>query len=437
MTDTAEEAHDPYAAFRHAAFWLYAGSYMFAVISSSMLSTAANYDVDRLTKDSPHGSAFYLSILAATAAVPVMLLSLVAGHVVDRLNRKTVLLVTQVALSITPLVYAVLAHRGLHNVWVVYGIILANAIALTFARPTRNAMISTLVPREKLNNAITWNSSIAETSSMLGPAVAGLMIGRYDVGGTLYVAAAAMFACFCVTFWLPRPITHKGEPATLQSLLAGVRFVFNTRLLFASMSLDLFAVLFGGATYLMPIFARELGVGPVGFGLMRSAPAVGAITMGLIQAHRKPYDRAGRAMLLGIAGFGVATIVFGLSKSYPLSLLALVAIGACDNVNVIVRHSLVQLLTPDRMRGRVGAVNQVFIGASNELGGVESGITATLFGPVISVVGGGLATLAVVGTVAWRFPEVLRLGRLRDVKAADVPVEEPTLRSTAETPLSS
>ena len=436
MTDAAEARHDPYAAFRHAAFWLYAGSYMFAVVSSSMLSTAANFDVDRLTKDSTHGSAFYLSILAATAALPVMLLSLVAGHVVDRVNRKTVLLITQVALSITPLAYALLAHRGLHNVWAVYGIILVNALALTFARPTRNAMISTLVPRGKLNNAVQWNSSIAETSSMVGPALAGVMIGHYDVGGTLYVAAAAMFACFCVTLWLPRPPTYGGQPATWQSLVAGIRFVFNTRLLFASMSLDLFAVLFGGATYLMPIFARQLGVGPAGFGLMRSAPAVGAITMGLIQAHRKPYDRAGRAMLLGIAGFGVATIVFGLSKSYPLSLLALVGIGACDNVNVVVRHTLVQLLTPDSMRGRVGAVNQVFIGASNELGGVESGLTTTLFGPVISVVGGGLATLAVVGTVAWRFPEVLRLGRLRDVKAVELPVDAPTLRSTTDAPLS-
>jgi MFS family permease len=450
--------HDPYAALRHGAFWLYATSYVLAVISSAMLSTAASYDVHQLTRDSGRGPAFYLMMLALTAALPVMLLSLLAGHVVDRVNRKTVLLCTQLALTLMPLVYALIAWRGVHSVWSVYGIVLVNAVALTFARPTRTAIISTLVPRRALSNAITWNSSIAETSSMAGPAIAGLLIammatplpsasttlpattqphGYHSVAGTVLASAVAMFICFVVTLFLPRPPDHPGQPATWRSLVAGVRFVFHTRLLFASMSLDLFAVLFGGATYLMPIFAERLGVGPEGFGLMRSAPAVGAITMGLIQAHRRPWDRAGRAMLLGIAGFGVATIVFGLSQHFWLSMGALVAIGACDNINVVVRHSLVQLLTPDPMRGRVGAVNQVFIGASNELGGVESGITADLFGPVASVVGGGIATLGVVATVAWRFPEVLRLGRLRDVQPAEMPVDEPTLRSTTEAPLAS
>ena len=428
--------HDPYAAFRHRAFWIYAGSYVLAVISSSMLAASAKFDVEQLTHGSTRGAAFYLGLLGLVAALPVMFLSLLAGHVIDRANRRTVLLCTQAALSVTPLVYAAIAHRGAHTVWSVYGIVLANAVALTFARPTRNAFIVSTVPRATLNNAITWNSTIFETSGIVGPAIAGLIIGGYDLHVALYVSAAAMVACFVVSFALPKPTVLAGRaPATFQSLVAGLRFVFRTRLLLASMSLDLFAVLFGGATYLMPIFARELGVGARGYGFMLAAPAVGAITSAVIQAHRKPYDRAGRAMLLAIVGFGLATIVFGLSHNYWLSLAMLVLIGAADNVNVVVRHTLVQLLTPDSMRGRVGAVNQVFIGASNELGGLESGLTATSFGLVPSVVGGGVAVIGVCAVVAARFPEVLALGRLRDVVAgAEEPAEEPTLRTTAETP---
>ena len=420
--DAAAEAHDPYAAFRHPAFWVYLSSYVLAVFSSAMMSFAARFEVNELTRHSSQGAAYYLGLLGAVGAIPVIGLSLFAGHVADRFNRKHVLLLTQVVLTICPALFALLAWRGGLTVWTVYAIVLANGVALTFGRPARSALISTLVPRSVFSNAVTWNSSFAETSAILGPALAGPITAGAGLEVALAVAAACMGLCLAISLLLPSGRVDDDKPReqlNWHSLLAGFRFVFRTRLLFATMSLDLFAVLFGGATYLMPVFADRLGVGPSGLGWMQAAPGVGALSMALLQAHRPPFRRAGRAMLIAVAGFGIATIIFGLSQSLLLSLGMLVLMGAFDNVSVIVRHSLVQLLTPDPMRGRVSAVNQVFIGSSNEIGGFESGMTAKLFGsPVASVVVGGVAVIGIVGIIAARFPEVRRLGRLRDVAAA-------------------
>lgn len=431
MPDTVSSSHDAYAAFRYRPFTHFAAGYTLAVISGAMFLTVANYDVHELTKNaSGGGSAKYLTLLALVSALPVLTLSLFAGQLADRVSRKRVLMVTQVALVAMPLLYALLAWHGGHSVWSVLAIVLVYSCATTFSRPARIAMIPGLVSRESLGNAIAWNSSLQETSSMLGPAVAGMLIGHLNVPVTLLVASISMLGAFATTSLLPEPPKLPSEPATLKSLFAGVRFVFSTQLLSATMSLDLFAVLFGGATYLLPIFADRLGVGPTGYGLMRSAPAIGAIAMSVVLAHRKPFERTGRALLWAIVGFGLATIVFGLSRSFPLSLVALAALGAFDNISVVVRHSLVQLLTPESMRGRVGAVNWIFIGASNELGGVESGLTSALVGPVASVVGGGVLTIATVALVAWWFPDLRRLARMHELKPAEIPVEEPTLRAT-------
>jgi MFS family permease len=428
MSDHASPApHDPYAAFRHRPFWIYLSSYVLAVISSAMLSFAAKFEVNELTRSSDRGPDYYLGLLGATGAIPIIFLSLFAGHVVDRFNRKAILLITQVVLSICPAVFAFLAWGGLHSVWTVYAIVLINGSTLAFARPARTALISSLVPRKDLSNAITWNSTFFETSAAIGPAFAGFTIAGAGLSIAMLICAAFMATCLLMSLALPNPATPSGEGRELlswRSLMSGFRFVFNTRLLFAVMALDLFAVLFGGATYLMPRFADRLGVGAFGLGCMVAAPGVGAIAMALSQAHLPPFKRAGSAMLLAVITFGIATIAFGLSRSYYLSLAMLFVIGAADNVSVIVRHSLVQLLTPDSMRGRVSAVNQVFIGSSNEIGGFESGMTAKLFGsPVTSVVVGGAAVLAVVGVIAARFPEVRRLGRLHEVESA--PPEPP------------
>ncbi len=416
--------HDPFAALRYPNFWIYVSSYAIAVVSSVMLSTCAKYEVNELTRNSTSGPSFYLGLLAACGAVPVLTLSIFAGHVADRFSRKGVLILTQIVLSIMPFVFALLAMRGIHSVWVIYAIILVNATALTFARPSRGALIVTLVPRTHFSNAVTWNSSIFEISGALAPAIAGYLIAGTQLSTALFVSGACMFGCLVISLWLPNPKAASGkEPLSLRSLLAGVRFVFRTRLLFAAMSLDLFAVLFGGVTYLMPVFADRLGVGAKGLGWMLAATSFGAISMALLQTARPPYRRAGRALLIAIVGFGVATIIFGLSTSYWLSLAMLFIVGVCDNVSVVVRHSLVNLITPDSMRGRVGAVNQVFIGASNEIGGLESGMTAAAFGPVASAVMGGILTIATCLAIASRFKEIRQLGPLHEIKPA--PPDDP------------
>jgi MFS family permease len=244
--------------------------------------------------------------------------------------------------------------------------------------------------------------------------------GAYEIDA----ACGVLFFLFLLMLRIRPREPREREPATLSSLAAGIRFVWRTKIILGTISLDLFAVLFGGATALMPVYATQvLHVGAVGFGWLKAAPAIGAFITALLIAHLPPMKRAGRAMLLAVAGFGVATIVFGLSRWYWLSLLAFALTGSFDNISVVVRHTLVQVLPPDSMRGRVSAVNNVFIGASNQLGELESGLAGWLLGPVLSVVTGGLGTLAVVAAVALAWPQVRRFGSLRDARPME-PEEE-------------
>jgi MFS family permease len=419
--------HDPYVAFRYPAFRLFAPAQALSVVGAQMLATTAAWQLYQITK-----SEFSLGLLGLLQAAPVILLSLLAGHVADVYSRKRVLVTMQFALVACPLVLALLQYRGVTVPAWIYVVMLVNAAANTFARPARGSLLPTLVPQHVFPNAVTWNSSIFELSSVAGPAVGGLVLGYHGAAAALTLSAALLGACMALTLLLPDPgPAGERKPFSFETITAGLKFVFRTRLLLATMSLDLFAVLFGGATYLLPVFADRLGVGPAGFGWMRAAPALGAGAMALIQAHRRPWNRAGRAMLLAVAGFSAATIVFGLSTNYWLSLAMLLLIGVFDNISVVVRHSLVQLLTPDAMRGRVTAVNQVFIGSSNEIGGFESGATAALMGPVGSVVFGGCCALGVVGAVAATFPEVRNLGKLTDVLPPADPEETAVLTQEA------
>jgi MFS family permease len=267
---------------------------------------------------------------------------------------------------------------------------------------------------------------------MTGPAVGGLISGAKNEH--VVAAFAAVFVCrvfsFVVMLFMKRPTNRAGvESITLQSVIAGIRFVSRTKLILATITMDLFAVLFGGLTYLLPVFASEeyLNVGTTGQGFLRSAEAVGAVCMAMMIAHLAPMKRAGWTLLWAVGGFGAATIVFGLSKWFWLSLVMMFIIGALDNISVVVRHTLVQMLTPDAMRGRVSAVNNVFIVASNDLGGFESGLTAKLFGPVISVVAGGICTILVVLASMKIWPEILSIGSLQDVKPADIAEAEEEL----------
>jgi MFS family permease len=411
--------HDPYEAFRHRGFRLYASSYVLTVIGSQILTATVQWDVYQQSKDP-----FAIGLVGLINAVPILLLALPAGHVADSFNRKHVLLLTQSLLTMVPLTLAVLqvvyCNRIPHVL--MYSLLAANAVALTFARPARSAIMPGLLPRSAYPNAFAWMSSVFETAGWIGPALGGALIA-FGIVWSYCLSGLCLLACTLIMCFLPKPITISEESQELgwQGLSKGVRFVFSTPLMLAAMTLDLFAVLLGGVVYLLPVFADRLEVGPIGYGWMRAAPAVGACVMAVMQAHRPPHGRAGPVMLRAVAVFGLATICFGWSQNFWLSLVMLALIGASDNVSVVIRQIIVQSLTPDAMRGRVAAVNQMFIGASNELGGLESGVTAKLFGPAWSVVGGGIGTLLVVISVACRWPQIRRLKSLRDLSPAIEP----------------
>jgi MFS family permease len=281
--------------------------------------------------------------------------------------------------------------------------------------PSSASFLPSLVSRRLFPRAVAWSTGSFQLSSVAGPALGGALVALAQHAAVVYALnTIAAITCLVLVSLIrkPQPAPTR-EPMTLASLGAGFRFVFDSRIILGIITLDLFAVLLGGATALLPVYARDiLQVGPAGLGFLQAALPAGSLVCALVIAHRPPMERAGRALLWSVAAFGVATMVFGWSKSYPLSLLALAICGAADNVSVVIRHTLVQLLTPDEKRGRVSAVNSLFIGTSNELGGFESGLVAHWFGPIIAVVSGGIGTLAVVLAVAWIWPEIRRYGRL-------------------------
>jgi MFS family permease len=315
-----------------------------------------------------------------------------------------------------------------------YVLLLVGASAAALGSPSRAALLPQIVGPDDFPTAVTWNSGVFQIASMTGPAVGGLVVGA---SVSTHRALALVAVCRLLSLgmiWAVRcrPAERAAESISWETLLAGLRFVWKTKLILATISLDLFAVLLGGATYLLPLYAEDiLGVGARGLGMLRSAEALGAIAMAALLTYLPPMRRAGRTMLWAVAGFGAATIVFGLSQSFWLSLAMMFLIGALDNVSVVVRHTLVQMLTPDAMRGRVSAVNGVFIVASNDLGGVESGVTARLFGAVASVVLGGAGTILVVLGAARLWPEILGIGSLKDVR----PDEAAQAQQQAETEL--
>jgi MFS family permease len=420
----SSEKHDPYAAFRFAPFRLYAVSYVLAVISSQILVTASIWQVHvNAGGNVDVTSALKLALFSLVQALPTLGLAVVAGQVVDRVNRRSLLLVTQVVLTLCPAVLALFGWLGQLSSWSIYPIVFINGVALAFARPARQTMLPTLVPRVHYTNAVTWTSTLFETSTVVGPLFAGYVMWKWSPTAALAISAACMGSAFLLALFFPNPGKPlNDEPPSFRSAMAGFRFMHRNKVLWAAANLDLWAVLLGGATILLPMFATRLGVGEGGFGAFRAALAAGALGMALVQAHLPPFRHAGRVMLMAVALFGLCMIVFGVSESFWLSLAMLAIAGAADNVSVVIRHSLVNLLTPDPMRGRVLAANQVFIGASNDIGNLEAALVAALIGPVGSVVLGGIGTIVVVGYIAMRYPQVRQLGALRDVE----PVAEPT-----------
>jgi len=443
-------AHDPYLALRFPEYLRFSVGWIFAVVGHYMVSTAIGWEIIQRTK-----STLDLGYVAGVQALPLIFLALPAGLLADRMDRRRLSAFTSILAGVCSAGLGLCSYRPGLLGWM-YVLIMFNSAALILGRPARAALLPRLVPTEAFTNALTWNSTIFQVASMSGPALAGLVIAIslkhfHSVKLAYFIDAASqvVYAAFIMTLpargYLseePAEELAKDRPPTWSSLWDGVRFVSRTKLLLAAMTLDLFAVLLGGAVYLLPVFATDiLHVGSVGFGWLRAAEAIGAFIMALFIAHMPPMQRAGRSLLLAVAGFGICTLVFGLSRNFWLSFAALCCLGACDNVSVVVRHTLVQILTPDVMRGRVSAVNQVFIGASNELGGLESGLTAAAFsalatffgataaranvlGPVWSVLFGGTGTLVVVAIVAAVWPQVLALGTLQDLKPVEPPAEE-------------
>jgi MFS family permease len=410
------EIHDPYAALRHADYRCLLSGNMLASIGTEMQSVAVGWELYQRTD-----SAAALGLVGLVQFLPVFFLSLPAGHAADRYSRRALLMSAQGLMACASLGLAVLSM--FHGpVPLLYLCVLTAGISQAFNSPARWALVPQVVPDRALTNAITWNSSGWQVASMFGPALGGLVLAVAGQAAAAYLLASLCSLTCAGLIWRirSRPVARHAEPISFRSLLAGAAFVWRTKLILATLTLDLFAVLLGGATALLPIFARDiLDVGPSGLGWLRAAPPVGAFMMAVALAHRPPMRRAGRTLLAAVAGFGLATVVFGLSCNFALSFCALALTGALDNISVVVRGTLVQVLAPDAMRGRVSAVNAIFISSSNQLGAFESGITAALFGPVLSVVGGGIGTVVVVLAVMWTWPEVVRLGPLQSAEAAD------------------
>jgi MFS family permease len=406
-----------------------------------MLTVALEWEVYARTH-----SATALGLVGLTAALPVVGLSLPAGHLADRFRRKTIILWSQAAsvlcsvclaliswnhLAIPRLTILVQANHGLaaiahvferHATYhfddlslpLMYLVMLISGSTRTFGWAARASFFPTLVPRDNFANAVTWNSSMFQVACVLGPATAGFLIVRLGFPFIYAIDSCCALAFFLLV--LPIKKVRESKPVTgdpWKSLAAGIRFVLGRKVILAALTLDMFAVLLGGATALLPIFADQiLHCGPIGLGWLRAAPAIGAFGMAVTIAYLPPMRHAGRTLLWCVTGFGLATIVFGLSTWFWLSLATLFLTGLFDSVSMVVRQTLVQLLTPDEMRGRVSAVNNIFIGTSNEFGALESGLSAAVFGPVISVVAGGIGTILVVLAVGLKWPQMRKIGAL-------------------------
>jgi predicted MFS family arabinose efflux permease len=360
-----------------------------------------------------------LGLIGLAEALPFIAMALLAGHAADRANRRLLavfgnlgMLLSAIALLLFTMFPGV---AGPGRVWPVYLIISLSAVARSFTRPAMTALSADVVPRELYASSVAWRSSTWHFAAVVGPALGGLLYG-FAGAVAAYAVVTAMFAVALVSIILITYVeTRAPEVSEItigESLQIGLRFLWKQPIILAAMSLDLFSVLFGGAAALLPIFARMLRTGPQGLGLLRAAPAIGSVVMGVWIAHRPPFRRAGVTLLVSVALFGVCIIGFALSTSFLVSVVLLIFSGAADNVSVVIRGTLIQTLTPAHLLGRVSSVNQIFIGSSNEIGAFESGLAARLMGTVPSVIFGGTMTLLVVAITAWKAP---RLRAMREI----------------------
>ena len=368
-------------------------------LAMSALVTVVAYQTYDITRDP-----LALGWLGLIEAIPALSLALFGGHLADRRDRRSIVVVASAIVTACAVALALLSAGGSPALLGILAVIFVTGIASGFERPAQTALEAQVVPRDEAARGISFLSSVSLGGSIVGPAIGGISIAIVGVAAT-YTGVAVLLAISTGALALigrkPIPEQIPGEPV-LASLLGGIRYVARTPVMIGSMALDLFAVFFGGAIALLPIFAADiLFVGPVGLGVLRTAPSVGALLVMVVATRRPPNRRAGRTLLVAVAGFGLSMVVFGASTVFAVSLVALFFAGVTDGISMIIRNTILRVMSPERIRGRVASVNWVFIGASNELGAFESGVAARVFGTVPSVIGGGIVTLAVVGAVAW------------------------------------
>ncbi|MFN0088417.1 MAG: MFS transporter [Blastocatellia bacterium] len=405
---------DAYAALRIRDFRRFLSGHLLSVLGVQMQTVAVSWQLYERTS-----SAWSLANVGLVQVIPMIGLALLAGQAADRFDRRKLLMAATVLAVLSALGLAAVSWFG-GNILLIYACLLLSGTARAFQGPARSSLMPLLVPREVFGNSVTWAISGFELSSMIGPALGGFLF-EWSRSGTLVYLLGAVGSLFYFLMlstlrkraYIAEQSSAKKAAPGLETLVAGFNYVRRNNVLLAAMTLDLFAVLLGGAVALLPIYAKDiLHVGATGLGCMQAAPSLGAVTMALLTAHLPPLHKAGKTLLWAVAGFGVATIIFGLSRNFWLSMAMLFLTGAFDNISVVIRHTLATLLTPDEMRGRVSAINGMFISASNELGRFESGSVAALFSPVISVVSGGIGTILVVGAIALRSPRLRKYGAL-------------------------
>jgi MFS family permease len=410
VAESASTQHEPYAILRNGDFVFFLVGRLVASLGQQMLIVAVGWELYERTH-----SALALGFVGLTEAIALFLFTLPAGHLADNFDRKRIIKTAALTGAAASLGLALVSWLQAPVIWF-YCCLFVGAMALTFLRPASVAFLTGLVSRSQLSHAIAWNSGMFQLACVLGPVTGGVLIAVAHHTAIVFVlnavAGLVWFALLC--FISKEHIVTNPEKLTLGSLATGFRFIFANRLITSMITLDVFAILLGGAVALLPVYAKDiLRVGPTGLGLLQAAMPLGAVGCALVLTHRPPLPRAGPALLLAVAAFGVATTGFGVSRWFWLSLGLLFVCGAMDNVSIVVRHTSVQLLAPDEKRGRVSAVNSLFVvGASDALGGFESGLVAHWLGPVMSVVSGGIGTVLVVIAVAMIWPEIRRYGRL-------------------------
>lgn len=419
------EEHDPYSALRVGLFRNYLIASSLVSMGTAAQGLAIGWEVYDRT-----GEALSLGLVGLVQAIPMLLFTLPAGYLADVYDRRKLMMLSLAGATLTSLGLAAFSYHELSVNWM-YGLLFLDATMLRMGGPARSAIMPLLVPEEEFENAVKWRTSLQQITGIGGPALGGFIIA-YNIQAAYVLSAVSSLAFIVFLFGMQLPTAARSARGQMiEQVAEGLRFVWNKKILLGASSLDLFAVLLGGAVYLLPIFAREIvDLAPVGLepeealGWLRAAPAAGACVMALLMAHLPPMQKAGRTLLLCVAGFGAATIVFGLSQNFWLSMAMLALTGAFDNVSMVVRHVVSQMSTPNHMRGRVSAVNSIFIGSSNEIGGFESGLVAQLYNPVVSVVSGGIGTLVVVLAWSGLFPSLRTLGSLAELSAQRKKEEE-------------